>query len=157
MNAPNDRHHRHHRHHAFGDDEGIDVVRREERLLVSTEVFATERVRLERCIITEQRTVTLDVRHEEVRLTREPLDSGASLPGTNQPSADRAPVVVVLREEQVVVTTTVVPVERVTLTVHSVTEDRLVDAVLGHDEVRAEFEPVTRAAGDATRAQADAS
>lgn len=143
MTDPNDTHPVH------GDDTGVELVRREERLLVSTEVHATERVRLERFIVTEQRTVTVDVRHEEVRLTREPLDSGGPLPSTRQPSSDRAPVVVVLREEQVVVSTTVVPVERVTLTVHTVTEDHLVDAVLGHEEVRAELDSVARAAGDA--------
>lgn len=116
------------------DDQEATVVRHEERLLVGTEVHATERVRLERFIVTEQRTITVDVRREEVRLVREPLADGPALPADSTAPA-REPVVVVLHEEQVVVSKRIVPVERVTLTVHTVTEDHPVDAVLRHEEV----------------------
>lgn len=112
----------------------VDVVRREERLLLGTEVHATERVRLERYIVTEQQTFTVDVSREEVRLVREPITGGTRLPaGTTV--GDREPIVVVLHEEQVLVTKTVVPVERVTLHTHRVTEDQVVTETLGHEEV----------------------
>lgn len=121
-----------------GDDAGeVTVVRHEEHLLVGTEVHATERVRLERVIVTEQRTITVDVRREEVRLTREPLVDGPALTA-DSPVPSREPIVVVLHQEQVVVSKRIVPVERVTLTVHTVTEDRPVDAVLRHEEVTTE-------------------
>ncbi|WP_267425263.1 MULTISPECIES: YsnF/AvaK domain-containing protein [unclassified Curtobacterium] len=116
------------------DDREATVVLHEEHLLVGTEVHATERVRLERYVVTEQRTITVDVRREEVRLVREPLAEGPALPADRTPPT-REPVVVVLHEEQVVVSKRIVPVERVTLTVHTVTEDRPVDAVLRHEEV----------------------
>ncbi|OII37077.1 hypothetical protein BIU98_16615 [Curtobacterium sp. MMLR14_010] len=118
-----------------GDDAPeVAVVRYEEHLLVGTEVHATERVRLERYIVTEQRTITVDVRREEVRFTREPVDGGPALsPDSGVPT--REPIVVVLHQEEVVVSKRIVPVERVTLTVHTVTEDRAVDAVLRHEEV----------------------
>lgn len=116
------------------DDPEATVVLHEERLLVGTEVHATERVRLERYIVTEQRTITVDVRREEVRLTREPLVDGPAL-SVDSPVPTREPIVVVLRQEQVVVSKRIVPVERVTLTVHTVTEDRPVDAALRREEV----------------------
>ena len=117
-----------------GDDPEVTVVRHEEHLLVGTEVRATERVRLERYIVTEQRTITVDVRREEVRLVREPLGDGPALPA-DTPAPSREPIVVVLHQEQVVVSKRIVPVERVTLTVHSVSEDRQVDAALRHEAV----------------------
>jgi uncharacterized protein (TIGR02271 family) len=126
-------------------DDGIAVVLHEEHLLVGTEVHETERVRLERYIVTEQRTITVDVRREEVRLIREPLVDGPALPA-DRPAPSREPVVVVLHQEQVVVSKRVVPVERVTLTVHTVTDDREVDAVLRHEEVTVD-DDTTRGAG----------
>jgi uncharacterized protein (TIGR02271 family) len=118
-----------------GDDAPeFAVVRHEEHLLVGTEVHATERVRLERYIVTEQRTITVDVRREEVRLTREPVADGHAL-SADSVVPTREPIVVVLHREEVVVSKRIMPVERVTLTVHTVTEDRAVDAVLRHEEV----------------------
>ena len=126
------------------DDREATVVLHEEHLLVGTEVHATERVRLERYVVTEQRTITVDVRREEVRLIREPLVDGPALPA-DRPAPTREPIVVVLHQEQVVVSKRVVPVERVTLTVHTVTEHRPVDAVLRHEEVTVD-EDTTRGA-----------
>jgi uncharacterized protein (TIGR02271 family) len=126
---------------ASGDDDPTTVVRREERLLVSTVVRATERVRLERFVVTERRTVTLDVSHEEVRLTREPIRDGVVAPAGERAS-DRAPVVVVLHEERVVVSTTVVPMERVTLSTRMVTDDVLVEATLGREQI--DVDPLER-------------
>lgn len=125
----------HHVPQSATGDEGQEatVVLHEEHLLVGTEVHATERVRLERYIVTEQRTITVDVRREEVRLTREPIADGRAL-SADSPVPTREPIVVVLHQEQVVVSKRIVPVERVTLTVHTVTEDRPVDAVLRHEE-----------------------
>jgi uncharacterized protein (TIGR02271 family) len=113
---------------AAAPDGRAEVTLHDERLRVGTERHATERIRLERVVVTEQRTITVDVSHEEIRLTRGPVSGDTRLPGG--PVADREPVVVVLHEERVVVTKTVVPVERVTLTIHAVTRDEpVVDTV----------------------------
>jgi uncharacterized protein (TIGR02271 family) len=110
------------------------VVLHEERLVVSTRRFATERVRLERVVVTEQRTITVDVRREEIRLVREPIDDGEPLPaGTVPPPAE--PIVMVLHEERVSISKTVVPVERVTLRVTSVEGEREVSAGLRREVV----------------------
>lgn len=76
-----------------------------------------ERVRLERVVVTERRTITIDVSHEEVRLIREPLTGAAD--ADHLASPHRTPIVMILREEQVQVTKTTVPVERVTLHVET--------------------------------------
>ncbi|PZE94133.1 hypothetical protein DEI95_05740 [Curtobacterium sp. MCBD17_008] len=120
--------------HVSDADDHVEVVRSEERLAVTTERHATERVRLERYIVTEQRTVTVDVSREEIRLTREPITGGTRLPAGAGDTV-REPIVVVLHEEQLVVTKTVVPVERVTLTTHTVTQDVVVDETLRHEVV----------------------
>jgi uncharacterized protein (TIGR02271 family) len=122
------------------DDHDVSVIRHEEHLLVGTEVHATERVRLERYVVTERRTITVDVSREEVRLVREPVAGHPVLPA-DRTAETREPIVVVLREEQVDVVKRVVPVERVTLTVHTVTEDRPVEAVLRHEEVTTDRGP----------------
>ncbi|PZF15632.1 hypothetical protein DEJ25_02680 [Curtobacterium sp. MCPF17_011] len=120
--------------HASDADDHVEVVRSEERLAVTTERHATERVRLERYIVTEQRTVTVDVSREEVRLTREPITGDTRLPVATGDTV-REPIVVVLHEEQLVVSKVVVPVERVTLTTHTVTHDVVVDETLRHEVV----------------------
>ncbi|TDW67911.1 uncharacterized protein (TIGR02271 family) [Curtobacterium sp. PhB25] len=112
----------------------FDVVRRDERLVIGTERHAIERVRLERVIVTEQRTITVDVSHEEIRLVREPIGDAVPV-STGTTGTVHEPIVVVLREEQITVSTAVVPVERVTLTTHTVTEEHRVEAELRREEI----------------------
>jgi len=128
---------RHATHDAPGGDDRtarFDVVRRDERLIVAAERHETERVRLERVVVTEQRTVTVDVSHEEIRIVREPITGAAELADSSTATVHE-PIVVVLREEQITVSTAVVPVERVTLTVHTVTEGHRVEVALRREEV----------------------
>lgn len=120
--------------HAPDADDHVEVVRSEERLAVTTERHATERVRIERYVVTEQRTITVDVSREEIRVTREPVTGDTRLPGSVG-DTDREPVVVVLHEEQLVVSKTVVPVQRVTFTAHTVTRDEVVDETVRHEVV----------------------
>jgi uncharacterized protein (TIGR02271 family) len=110
------------------------VVRHEERLTVSTQRLATERVRIERVIVTEQRTLTVDVRREELRLTREPLPEGSLIPAGTA-AIKTEPLVMVLHEEQIEIVKTVVPVERATITTETVVEDQEVTATLGREVV----------------------
>ncbi|MDY0913621.1 YsnF/AvaK domain-containing protein [Rathayibacter festucae] len=109
-----------------------EVVLHEERLLVSTRRHATERVRVRRVVVTEQRTITVEVRREELRITREPIADGSPLPDAIA-AAPQEPIVVILREERIALTRTVVPVERVTVRVASVAGARDVTASLRHE------------------------
>lgn len=100
-------------------DDDASVVRHEEQIHVRTEAFPLETVRIEKVIVTEPRTFTIDVRREELRITRRPADDKdtASYP---LPHERPAPIVIILREEQVTVTTSIVPVERITVDIVNV-------------------------------------
>lgn len=104
-------------------DRGATAIRREEQIRVGTETVLRETVRIEKVIVTEQRTFTVDVRREELRITRTPAPlAAASRPP--QTTRNGMPIILVLREEQVIITKTVVPTEQITLNVVRVTEDQ---------------------------------
>lgn len=111
-----------------------NVILHEERLAVTTQRYATERITIERVIVTEQRTITVDVRREELRLTREPLPEGGLIPADAGPITAE-PLVMVLHEEQIAIVKTIVPVERVTISTETVIEDQQVSATLGREVV----------------------
>jgi uncharacterized protein (TIGR02271 family) len=117
-----------------GSDEVADVILSEEHLLVTTERRAIERVVLQRVVVTEQRTFTVEVSHEEIRLTREPV-AGGTVGQAGARRAPREPVVLILHEEQITVSRTIVPVERVTLTTNSVPGEFVVEETIRHEEI----------------------
>ena len=93
----------------------------EERLDVSTRIVPTGRAVLRRRIVTERRTIEVEVRREEAVLEVLPAD------GTEPSGASHLALPeLVLHEEQVVVTKRIVPVERVRLQVTPVTEQQQV-------------------------------
>ncbi|MWV50670.1 DUF2382 domain-containing protein [Rathayibacter sp. VKM Ac-2803] len=112
----------------------VSVIRSEERLEVTTVRIATERLRIRRVIVTEERTVTVRLRREELVIEREPVESS---PVGDSPVA--GPVTMVLHAEEPVVTTRVVPVERVSVIVDRITAMRTVS-----DSVRKERVDVHR-------------
>ena len=129
-----------------GDDHA-EVVRSEERLHVGTLSVPVERVRVRKVVVTEERTVTVTVRREELRVEREPIAPGdvvqEQLAGPDQ---DPRVVEMVLHEERVVVEREVVPVERVRVVVDRVTTQQPVEATLSHEEVVVEGDTVDRPA-----------
>jgi uncharacterized protein (TIGR02271 family) len=96
------------------------MVRSEEQLRVGTEQTETGRVRLHKYVVTEEQQVTVPVRHEEVRVEREPVR------GDERASIGEADQEVVLHAERPVVQTEAVPVEKVRLSTETVTEQRTV-------------------------------
>jgi uncharacterized protein (TIGR02271 family) len=92
-----------------------ETVLSEEQLEVDTQVRAAERVRIRKQVVTEEVTVTVTLRREELVIEREtiPVDSV----GVASPTAFEAAeeVVVVLHAEEPVIGRRVVPVERVRL------------------------------------------
>ncbi|AND17644.1 YsnF/AvaK domain-containing protein [Rathayibacter tritici] len=97
--------------------EPITVVRSEERLDVTTVRTLTERLRVRKVIVTEERTITVTLRREEFVLEREPLEReplDGPLEG-GEHGAEGAPesITLVLHAEEPVLRTRVVPVERV--------------------------------------------
>lgn len=116
----------------------VTVIRSEERLDVTTVRTATERLRIRKVIVTEERTVTLQVRREELVIEREPLEGTVS--GEATPPS---PLTFVLHAEQPIVATRVVPVERVSVIVDRITEMRSVT-----DSVRRERVEMSRSVSE---------
>ncbi|MBE1501013.1 uncharacterized protein (TIGR02271 family) [Amycolatopsis lexingtonensis] len=100
-------------------DEGM--IRSEERLNVGTEEVETGHVRLRKYVVTEEQQVTVPVRHEEVRIEREPITKADGKVEIGEDEQD-----VVLHAEKPVVRKEAVPVERVRLRTESVTDEETV-------------------------------
>ena len=99
----------------------VEVLRSEERLVAATERVPVRRARLQRFVVTEQRTITVEVRHEEARLVYDDIAPGEE-PRVD-PSVDATPPML-LREERIEVVRTIVPVERVRLVKDRVTTEQ---------------------------------
>jgi uncharacterized protein (TIGR02271 family) len=98
----------------------------EERLVVDTERLPAQRVRVRKEIVTEEVTVTVTLRHEELVIEREPIARGETPAETaDAPKLDEPPIEIVLWAEEPVVSTRAVPVEtvRVTRTLGSQQQD----------------------------------
>ncbi|GAA1634756.1 YsnF/AvaK domain-containing protein [Microbacterium flavum] len=115
-------------------DGAAGMVRHEEHLDVHVETYPTETVRIEKVVVTEQRTLTIDVRREELRITRTPLAPGKS-PAHLAAPRTTPPIVMILREEQPVITMAIVPVEKVTVTIAVHTAEHHLHESLHHEHI----------------------
>jgi uncharacterized protein (TIGR02271 family) len=89
----------------------VTVVRSEEQLRVRTETVPSDRVRLKKVVVTEEKTITVTVRREEFQLVREPYESETTDTEPTVPGGARLDMT--LHEERVVITKEIVPVEHV--------------------------------------------
>lgn len=119
-------------------DRDDSVVRHEEELRVGKERVETGRVRLRKHVVTEQKTVTVPVQREEVRLESEPLQPGDVAAGR----IGEEEVSVTLSEERPVVEKDVVAKERVGLGKEVHTEERTVTASVAKEQVEIERDTV---------------
>lgn len=107
------------------DNTRAPLVRSEERLRADVHRVPYARVRLEKFVVTETRTVTVEVRREEVRVVHlDALDSAGAGDAVAEGRDDSADRWLTLSEERVAITTEVVPVERVRLQIDTVTGER---------------------------------
>jgi uncharacterized protein (TIGR02271 family) len=102
-------------------DDQAAMTRSEERLNVGTEQVETGRVRLRKYVVTEAQQITVPVRHEEVRVEREPITRGERGAEIGEAEQD-----VVLHAEKPVVRKETVPVERARLRTETVTDEQTV-------------------------------
>ena len=111
------------------------MTRSEEQLRVTTERYAAKRVRVVKYVVTEEVTVTVPIRREEIRIEEVPLgDASGTVAGVVGDLASAGvPEVITLHTERPVVTTEVVPVERVRVRTEWVQEQ-----VQVRDQVRRE-------------------
>jgi uncharacterized protein (TIGR02271 family) len=130
-------------HDTSGPTTDDAMTRSEERLHVGTERVETGRARLRKHVVTEQRTVTVPVSHEEVRLEREPITDGNVGSATSGPDLSDEEHEVVLTEERPVVQMETVPVERVKLGTETVTDERTVTEDVRHEEIEIDGDGTT--------------
>jgi stress response protein YsnF len=132
----------------MGQDDAM--TRSEEEMHVGVERREAGRARLRKYIVTEEEQRTVPLRHEEVRVEREPItetNRDAALSGPEISEADHE---VVLHEERPVVETEAVPKERVRLTTDEHTERKTVRGQVRKERIEGDAENV-----DATDAPDD--
>ncbi len=108
------------------------MIRSEERLRITNQRVPIGKAVLRKVIVVEQRTITVEVAHEEIRLVYQPFtdenhDLGAAL--------HLALPELVLHEEQLVITKRTVPTERVRATIVNVPGEYELTEDLRHEEV----------------------
>lgn len=118
--------------------DGAESVRSEERLVPTTLRVPVRRARLQRFVVTEQRTITVDVSHEEVRVVYDDLAPGDPAPVDLE--VDATPPVL-LREERVELVRTVVPVEWVRLVKERRAGEQTVSGTVRREEIEVERVP----------------
>jgi uncharacterized protein (TIGR02271 family) len=122
-------------HDTSGRSTDDAMTRSEERLHVGTERVQTGRARLRKHVVTENRTVTVPVTHEEVRLEREPITEGNRGAALDGPDLSEEEHEIVLTEERPVVQKETVPVERVRLEKEAVAGEQQVTEDVRHEEI----------------------
>ncbi len=113
----------------------LEVIRHEEELAIERRAVARERVRLRKRIVTEWRTVEVQVRREELVIEREPLAAGDA-PGRDDPT----PLEIILYAEEPVVDVRVVPIERVRVLKETVAEQQKIVDELRAERIEVEIE-----------------
>ncbi|GGS60922.1 DUF2382 domain-containing protein [Streptomyces violaceus] len=119
-----------------GDDA---MTRSEEQMHVGVERRATGRARLRKYVVTEEVQQTVPVRHEEVRVEREPITDAnrdAAMSGTDITEAEHD---VILHEERAVVETETVPVERVRLSTEERTDEETVRGEVRKEKIETDL------------------
>lgn len=115
-----------------------ETVLSEEQLDIGTEVRAAERVRVRKQVVTEEVTVTVELRREELVIERERIPRDELGAAGAEPFQPREDVVIVLHAEEPVVGRRVVPVERIKLRKDMVVEQATVTEPVRRE--RAAFE-----------------
>ncbi|HZG05875.1 MAG TPA: PRC and DUF2382 domain-containing protein [Streptomyces sp.] len=122
-----------------GDDA---MTRSEEEMRVGVERHATGRARLRKYVVTENVQRTVPVRHEEVRVEREPITEENIDDAMRGPEISEGEHEVILHEERPVVETEVRPVERVRLTTDERTEEETVSGEVRKERIEEQEETI---------------
>ncbi|HEX5567372.1 MAG TPA: YsnF/AvaK domain-containing protein [Streptomyces sp.] len=111
------------------------MTRSEEEMRVGVERRESGRARLRKYVVTEDVQRTVPVRHEEVRVEREPITEENVDEAMRGPEISEAEHEVTLHEERPVVETEVRPVERVRLTTDERTEQETVEGKVRKERI----------------------
>ena len=111
------------------------MTRSEEELRVGTETRAAGKARLRKYVTTEEQTVTVPVKREEVRVEREPITDENVDEAMEGPEITEAEHEVTVHEEVPVVGTETRPKERVRLQTEEVTETEQVSGQVRKEHI----------------------
>ncbi len=125
-------------HDTSGPSTDSAMTRSEEELVVGTERREAGRARLRKWVDTERVSETVAVRHDEVRIEREPITDGNVGAANDGPELSEEVHEVVLEEERAVADKRVVPKERVRLDTETVVEEEQVAADLQAERIDVE-------------------
>ncbi|MFD1829363.1 DUF2382 domain-containing protein [Streptomyces desertarenae] len=114
------------------------MTRSEEEMRVGVERRETGKARLRKYVVTEEVQKTVPVRHEEVRVEREPITEGNVEDAMSGPEITEGEYEVTLHEERPVIDTEVHPVERVRLTTDEHTEQETVRGQVRKERIEEE-------------------
>ncbi|MFF6783403.1 DUF2382 domain-containing protein [Streptomyces sp. NPDC012510] len=114
------------------------MTRSEERMTVGTERHEAGRARLRKYVVTEEVQQTVPVRHEEVRVEREPITDENRDAALSGPEISEAEHEVTLHEERPVAQTETVPVERVRMSTEERTDEETVRGRVRKERIEAE-------------------
>jgi len=121
--------------------DAVEVIRSEQQLVPGVERRVSSRVRIAKRVVTEERTVTVTVRREELVVEHLPADAAAGSPDVAPaPHGSDAVVSLVLSEEVPEVSVRVVPRERVRAFVDRVTTLESLSADVALERVDVEVE-----------------
>ncbi|MFD0318708.1 DUF2382 domain-containing protein [Streptomyces flavalbus] len=120
----------------YADDDAM--TRSEEQMHVGVERRESGRARLRKYVVTEEVETTVPLRHEEVRVEREPITDANRDAALSGPEISEAEHEVTLHEERPVVETEAVPVERVRMTTDERTEEETVRGQVRKERIEAE-------------------
>ncbi|MEU3792452.1 PRC and DUF2382 domain-containing protein [Streptomyces fructofermentans] len=120
-----------------GDDA---MTRSEEEMHVGAERQTVGRARLRKYVVTEEQQQTIPVRHEEVRVVREPITDANIDDALSGPEISEEEHEVILHAERPVVETRVEPVERVRLVTDEVIEEETVTGTVRKERIETDYE-----------------
>ena len=118
-----------------GDQSGDAMTRSEERMNVSTQQTEQGHARLRKHVVTEHVSQTVPLRHEEVRLEREPITDANRRAAMSGNKIEESDYEVTLHAERPVIETETVPVEQVRLTKETVTEQQKVGGEIRKEKI----------------------
>jgi uncharacterized protein (TIGR02271 family) len=125
-------------HDVSGPTTDDAMTRSEEELRVGKADRERGRARLRKYVVTEEVEQTVPVRHEEVRVEREPITDANVDQAVSGPEISEEEHEVVLHEEEVVVEKRAVPKERVRMDKETVTDEQTVSEELRKEQIEAD-------------------
>jgi uncharacterized protein (TIGR02271 family) len=140
-------------HDTSGPDTDDAMTRSEEELRVGTRQREAGRARLRKYVVTEMVTKTVPVRHEEVRIEREPITAANRDRATDGPDISEEEHEVVLHEDEVVVDKQAVAKERVRIGTEAVTEDREISEEVRKEQIETDATDVADSGSRESRAR----